>query len=190
MYCHGRVRVTTKVQSMLFLLPDNVNLLSKWFRTITHFNIIKATVSCIAYFLENPAIKEVVVSVSVAARARARCSQSQSHRSLEPEAARAEASSSQNHNSKYDIYLFKRKAIEPARAKRATAEPTICVPEFSVFILPSQIHQVLQFSRTKCEKALSKSRSIFSSQSVSLVIFLLRSVTFPTEIFLRVQIML
>ena len=154
---------------MLFLLPDNVKLLHKWFRTITHFNTIKTTVSCIEYFLESPAIKEVVISVSVAARARARCSQSQSHRSLEPEAARAEASSSQNHNSKYDIYLFKRKAIEPAaRAKRATAEPTICIPEFSAFILPSQIHQVLQFSRTKCQRSpIQKQLNILHTISIS-----------------------
>ena len=41
-FCNGRVRVTTKVRSMLFLLPDNVNLLRKWFRTITHFNNLQA----------------------------------------------------------------------------------------------------------------------------------------------------
>ena len=45
MFCNGRVRVTTKVRSMLLLQPVNVNLLRKWLGTIPYFNIIKATVS-------------------------------------------------------------------------------------------------------------------------------------------------
>ena len=67
--------------------PVNVKLLRKWLGTITHFYIIKATVSLIEYLLESPAIKEVVVSAPEAVRARSR--QSPSLSSQKPVAARA-----------------------------------------------------------------------------------------------------
>jgi hypothetical protein len=74
---------------MLLLLPVNINLQCKWLGTIPYFNIIKATVSLIAYFLESPAIKEVVVSAPEAVRARNRQSPSLSIRSHKPVATRA-----------------------------------------------------------------------------------------------------